>query len=90
MWCSPCAGRCGAPTRASSSVMMICSLSVAPMPPCSFGQCGAIQPLCDSVRYHGISSPGGGRLVRPRSCAGRLASSQVRTSARNAASSGES
>ena len=59
------------------------------MPPCSVGQCGAIQPLRDSVWYHGISSSGGGRLVRPRNGIGRLASSQVRTSARNAASSGE-
>src|SRR5689334_11903133 len=76
--------------RASSSVIMICWFSVAPMPPYCLGQCGAIQPLRDIARYQGISSAGGGRLVRPRSAAGKLASSQVRTSARNAASSDES
>ena len=56
----------------------------------AFGQCGAIQPLRDSVRYHGINSSGGGRAVRPRSAAGRLASSHVRTSLRNSASAGVS
>src|SRR6202030_2563911 len=76
--------------RASSSVMMICSFSVAPMPPYALGQCGAIQPLRDSVRYQGISSAGGGRAVRPRSATGRLASSQVRTLVRNSASAGVS
>src|SRR5580704_4077315 len=70
--------------------MMICSLSVAPMPPYCFGQCGATQPLWESVRYQGINSAGGGRVVRPRSATGRLASSQVRTSLRNSASSGVS
>src|SRR5207244_2133926 len=47
-------------------------------------------PLRESVRYHGISSAGGGRAVRPRSAGGRLASSHVRTSLRNCASAGVS
>src|SRR5215471_19221076 len=76
--------------RASSSVMMICSLSVAPIPPYCLGQCGATQPLRERVRYQGISSAGGGRIVRPRSESGRLASSHVRTSVRNSASAGAS
>src|SRR5262245_35686408 len=88
MWLSPCTGRCGAPMRASSSVMMICSLRLAPIPPYCLGQCGAIQPLRDTVRYQGINSAGGGRVLRPRNAAGRLASSHVRTSWRNAASAG--
>src|SRR4051812_22623872 len=90
MWLSPCTGRCGAPIRASSSVMMICSFKVAPMPPYCFGQCGAIQPLRERIWYQGISSAGGGRVVRSRSDAGRLASSQLRTSVRNVASAGVS
>src|ERR1700730_17157665 len=76
--------------RASSSVMTICSFSVAPIPPYWVGQWGAIQPLRESVRYHGINSAGGGRTVRPRSTAGRLASSQLRTCMRNSASAGVS
>src|SRR5580658_3754366 len=70
--------------------MMICSFKVAPMPPYALGQCGAIQPFPDSVRYQGISSAGGGRAVRPRNATGRFASSQVRTFMRNSASAGVS
>src|SRR6516165_7285452 len=76
--------------RAISSGMMSCSLSVAPILPYCLGQWGAIQPLRESVRYEGMSSAGGGRVVRPRSASGRLASSQVRTSMRNWASTGVS
>src|SRR5262245_19773777 len=90
MWLRPCTGKGGAPIRANSSVMMICSLRVAPMPPYCLGQCGAIQPLRDSARYQGINSAGGGRNTRPRSATGRLASSQVLTSMRNSPSAAES
>src|SRR5436190_18437258 len=76
--------------RAISSVMISCSLSVAPIPPYCLGQCGAIQPLRERVRYQGINSAGGGRVVRPRRASGRLASSHVRTSMRNWASAGVS
>src|SRR5262252_2035849 len=76
--------------RAISSVMISCSLSVAPIPPYCLGQCGAIQPLRERVRYQGINSAGGGRVVRPRSAIGRLASSHVRTCVRNWASEGVS
>ena len=49
MWLRPWTGRFGASMCAISSAMMICSFSVAPMPPYFFGQCGAIQPLRESV-----------------------------------------
>src|ERR1700736_175455 len=54
------------------------------------GPMGRNPTLRESVRYHGINSAGGGRTVRPRSTAGRLASSQVRTCMRNSASAGVS
>src|SRR3954453_6410712 len=80
---------CGAPRRASSSLKIACSISVAPRPPYSFGHDRPVQPPSCSCFCHvransnQSSSPRGGRP-------GLLASSQPRSSSLNACSEGES
>src|SRR3954452_12817483 len=80
---------CGAPRRASSSLKIACSISVAPRPPYSLGHERPVQPPSCSCFCHvransnQSSSPRGGRP-------GLLASSQPRSSSLNACSEGES
>src|SRR3981081_3907936 len=69
---------------------MICCVSVAPMPPNSFGQWGAIQPRAWSLRCQGLSSGGSMRVDRLHSSAGRFSPIQPRTSWRKARSDGSS
>src|SRR3954469_4283073 len=74
--------------RASSSLKIACSISVAPRPPYSFGHERPVQPpscsCCCQARANSnqSSSPRGGRP-------GLLASSQLRSSSLNAVSEGE-
>src|SRR5947209_16505711 len=75
--------------RAISSLKIACSISVAPRPPYSFGHDRPVQPPSCSLRCqpransNQSSSPRGG-------LPGLFASSQPRSSSRNACSEGES
>src|SRR5437588_1014354 len=84
----------------SSSKIIACN-TVAPRPPYSSGQCTAAQPLSANRHCHALAratrsrsslSSSANRLMTPAPGARgvALASSHCRTSARNAASSGES
>jgi hypothetical protein len=83
------------PSLAASSVKIACSLAVPPRPPASFGQVIPAHPLSARNACHGFArathcaSPRAMPVPRPR--AGSLSaasSSQLRASARKAASSG--
>src|SRR3954453_5783353 len=69
---------------------MICCVSVAPMPPYSFGQWGAIQPRSQSLRCQGLSSGGSMRVDRLHRSTGRFSPIHSRTSWRKARSAGSS
>src|SRR4051812_41582998 len=87
-------GRMGARARKYSSSKMTCCMKLAPRPPYSLGQDRPTQPaacifFCQVRRFSSVSRSGETRwscASSTFSSSGRLASSQSRNSARNAAS----